>query len=80
MTKLSRALLGLVVLALAVMIGFMAAWAFLVAMNAVLPPFREEDDDTLREFIPVAIAYAIWAATTVLVLAVAWRRLRSPRR
>jgi hypothetical protein len=78
MTTLSRSVLGLVLLAMALVIGVLAAAAVAFAMNAVLPPFRREDDDTLREFIPVAITYTTMAGTTALVAYVAWRRLRAP--
>lgn len=73
----SRALLGLLVLACALGIGFLAACAVLLVLNAFLPQFVREDDDTLREFIPVALAYATMAGTTMLVLFAAWRRFRS---
>lgn len=77
MNTLSRFLLGSVVLAVALGVGFLAAAAVVLALNAMLPPFRPEDNNTLREFIPVALAYAAMAGTTLLVLFVAWRRLRS---
>lgn len=44
-------------------------------LNAVLPPFVEEiDDDSAREFVPVALACAMWAVTTGAVLVLALRR------
>lgn len=58
---------------LAVIAGFGLAMAFMLATNAILPPFRREDDDTLREFVPVAIAYAIWGFTTLAGAVFAWR-------
>jgi hypothetical protein len=74
MTRRAILLLGL--LALAVFMGFCVGWGVLLALNAVLPPFRPEDDDTLRERIPVALTYLTWAATTLVVLVVGWRRIR----
>ena len=76
MKTLSRSLLGLFAVAFAVGIGFLAGWVVLLALNAILPPFRREDGDTLREFVPVAIAYATMAGTTALILFAAWRRFR----
>lgn len=60
----------------AVVVGFAMAWGALFALNAVLPPFRREDGDTLREFVPAAIAYATWALTSVVGAALAWRWVR----
>ncbi len=71
-----KLLLVLGLLAFAVFVGFCAGWGLLLVMNAVLPPFRPEDDDTLREFIPVALAYLTMAVTTLLVLVAGWRRTR----
>jgi len=43
--------------------------------NAVLPPFREDlDDDTVRDFAPVALASFTWMVTTVAILIVGLRR------
>jgi MFS superfamily sulfate permease-like transporter len=61
-------------IAIAIIAGFCAGAALLLVMIAVLPPFRPEDDDTLREFVPVALAYLTWAVTTLVVLIAAWRR------
>ena len=61
----------------AVVVGFGLAWVALFALNAVLPPFRREDGDTLREFVPAAIAYATWGLTSVVGAALAWRWVRS---
>jgi hypothetical protein len=46
-----------------------------VGVSTVVPPFRREDDDTLREFVPVALTYSTWAATTLVVAVVGWRRI-----
>lgn len=67
----------MVIIGIALGLGFAAGVAVILVMNAVLPPFRPEDDETLPEFIPAAIAYATMAATALLVVLVAWRRLRS---
>jgi hypothetical protein len=77
MNNVSRSLPGLVMLAVALGIGFAAGAAVLLAVNALLPPFRREDDDTLREFVPVVLAYATMAGTTALVIVFGWRRRRS---
>jgi len=47
--------------------------AFLGILKAVLPPFQPSDGDTLREFIPVALAYLTWGATTLVILVLGWR-------
>jgi hypothetical protein len=77
MKVLLRSLIGLAILGVAIGLGFLAALAVILVMNAVLPAFRPEDDETLRELIPAAIAYATWAGTAGLLVFVAWRRLRS---
>jgi ABC-type Fe3+-siderophore transport system permease subunit len=74
--EMQRFLIGVAILGIAVGLGFAAGAAVIMFFNAVLPPFRPEDDETLREFIPVALAYATMAATVGFVLLVAWRRLR----
>ncbi len=79
MTTHARALLTIGLLALALFVGFCVGWGLLLTMNAFLPPFRPEDDDTLRERIPVAATYATWALTTLLVLVAGWRRIRGRR-
>jgi hypothetical protein len=62
--------------AVAVVVGFGLAWVALFAVNAVLPPFRREDDGTLREFVPAAIAYGTWAITSAGGALWAWRWVR----
>lgn len=47
--------------------------------NAILPPFQMADDDTLRERIPVALAYLAWGVTTLVVMLLGWRWLRRTR-
>ncbi len=71
-----KPIVALGLLALAVFVGFCAGWGLLLVMNAVLPPFRPEDGGTLREFIPVALAYLTMAVTALLVLVAGWRRIR----
>ena len=54
------------------------AWVALFALQAILPPFRyPADDDTLRELVPVAIAYATWSLTSLVGAILAWRWVRS---
>jgi len=76
MITMRKPILALGLLAFAVFVGLCTGWGLLLVMNAVLPPFRPEDGDTLREFIPVALAYLTMAATTLLVLVAGWRRIR----
>lgn len=59
----------------AVVAGFAAALLVIVIANAFLPPFRPEDDDTLREFIPVAIAYVAGGTTALIGLVAGWRSI-----
>ncbi len=73
---MKKPLLALGLLVLAVGIGFLVAWGLLYTMIAVLPPFRPEDDETLREFIPAALTYLTWGTTTLIVFIVGLRRLR----
>jgi hypothetical protein len=65
---------GVIVLAAAA--GYLAALAVIEIARAILPPFQPDDDDTLREFVPVALAYATWLLTSlaVVVVAATWRR------
>jgi hypothetical protein len=50
-----------------------------ITVVGVVRPFREDvDDDTIREFAPVALAYFTWGLTTVGILLVAGRRLLRP--
>lgn len=62
--------------AVAVSLGLGAGMAVVAIGNAVLPPFQRSDDDTLREFIPVALAYLAWGATTLVILVLGWRSVR----
>jgi hypothetical protein len=62
--------------AAAVVVGFGLSWVALFAVNAVLPPFRPEDDDTLREFVPAALAYGTWGITSLVGAVLAWRSVR----
>lgn len=66
--------------AVAALIGFALAGMVLLGLEAVLPPFRREDDDTLRQFVPVALAYATWSATAIAGAILAGRWIaRRPR-
>jgi hypothetical protein len=43
-------------------------------VTAVLPPFRfPEDDDSLRNYGPVLIAYSVWGLTALVGSVLAWR-------
>ena len=74
---MKRVLLWGLLTGIAVIVGFGLAWVALFAVNAVLPPFHPDDDDTLREFVPVAIAYGTWGLTTLLGAVLAWLWVRS---
>ena len=68
-----------VLISVALVVGFVAGMAMIGFLNVVLPPFREDvDDDTMREFAPVALSYLAWAVTTVAVVLVALRRYPRP--
>jgi hypothetical protein len=47
----------------------------ILLLNVFLPPFRPEDDETLRELVPAALAYGTWAVSATVLSIVAWRRL-----
>ncbi len=72
---LDRAARLIALLTVAVFVGLGMGVAVLLWVSAVLPPFRREDGDTLREFVPVALAYSAWGTTTLVVLLVGWRRM-----
>lgn len=73
-------LLWLAMTGVAVAVGFGLAWVVAFAVNAVLPPFRYPDDeDTLRNYGPVMIAYATWGLTSVVGAVLAWRWIHRPR-
>ena len=59
---------------IAVAMGFGLAIVALNVVNGMLPPFRvPEDDDSMRELVPVAVAYGVWGVTSLLGSALAWR-------
>ncbi len=64
--------LGAAHLVVAIRLGSCAVFAVIGLSNVILPPFGPEDDDTLREFIPVALAYLVGGVTTVLVVVAGW--------
>lgn len=65
--------------AAAVFLGFGAGMSVIGISNAILPPFQVADDDTLRERIPVALAYLTWGATMLVILVLGWPWLRRTR-
>jgi len=67
-------LVSLLFIPIGLAVGFVLAWAVLFGVNALLPPFRPEDDETWREIGPVALAYGAWAAATVAGIVLALRR------
>ena len=81
MGALRRLSTWFVLTALAVVIGFGLAWVALGVLNWILPPFRiPEDDDTLRDYGPVFVAYLTWGVTSIVGAIVAWRLVRSSPR
>ena len=73
-------LISLLLIPIAFAVGFALAWVVLFGANALVPPFRPEDDDTWREFVRVALAYGTWAASTLGGIILAWRRELQARR
>jgi hypothetical protein len=70
-------LVWLALTACAVGVGFGLALVTMLALDAVLPPFKvPADDDTLRERGPVLIAYATWGLTSFVGAVLAWRWVR----
>jgi hypothetical protein len=63
--------------AVAVVVGFGLALVVLLAVNAALPPFRPEDDETMREFVPAVLTYGTWMIVSVIGSFAAWRRVRA---
>ena len=64
---------------IAVVVGFGVALIVIVILQAILPPFRPSDDDTLRELVPAVLAYLAWGAGTLVTLVLGWRRIRRYR-
>ena len=62
-----------------VLAGFAAAIGLTVILNAVLPPFQLEGDDTDREYIPVALGYLTRVATAVIGFVGGLRLIRRRR-
>ncbi len=58
-------------------LGFAAGFAVTDLAN-LIAPWRPGDDDTLRDRLPVALAYAVQAGTTLVVIVAAWRRFGAP--
>jgi hypothetical protein len=70
------AAIGLVLAITSTVAGLLAGLGLIALLNAFVPFNYPDDDDTLREFIPVVLAYLTWAATGVLVFVVGWRLSR----
>lgn len=77
MVRKGALVVGLLVFS--VLVGFGAAIGQMAVLNAVLPPFQIEDDDTAREYIPVALSYLTWVATAVIVFVAGMRLMRRRR-
>jgi hypothetical protein len=69
-----------VVVSVAIVVGFLAGMAVITVLGVIVP-FREDvDDDTMREVVPVALAYLTWTVTTIAIATLALRRLLQPHR
>lgn len=71
----AKFLAGVLLTAIAVALGLLAGIGVILLLDVFLPPFRLEDDETLRELVPAALAYGTWALTSVVLTILAWRRL-----
>ena len=75
-----RIAVWLLLVGAAVVVGLGLSFAVMFVLAAILPPFRPEDDDTMRDYGPVLIAYAVWGITSISGAVLAWRWLdRRPR-
>ncbi len=68
-----RPALLILLVAAGLTLGFGAA-LLLIRVVGLIVPFRPEDDDALREFVPVGLAYLAWAGTALAVVVLGWRR------
>jgi hypothetical protein len=75
-----KAILTAALAAAAIVIGFGAAASLTVIVNAIWPFNYPQDDDTLRERLPVALAYFTWAGTALIVFVLGWRFLSRARK
>lgn len=74
-----KAILAMVLAAVAIAAGFGAAAGLITIVNAVWPFNYPQDDDTLRDRLPVALAYLTWAVTALVVFVLGWRFFRRTR-
>lgn len=70
-----KAALAVLLAGFAVLVGFALAMGFISAINFV-SPFQPGDDDTLRERLPVVLAYLIWGTSALGVFILGWRASR----
>jgi hypothetical protein len=71
----TRLILAIALAAFAIGLGWALGVGFINLVNAI-SPLRPEDDDTARDFIPVAIGYFIWALTATQVFLIGWRSIK----
>jgi hypothetical protein len=71
------AIVALGVVALAA--GFVAGLGLISVVNWIVPFNYPNDDDTLREFVPVAAAYLTWAITSATIFILGLRAVLRPR-
>lgn len=74
MTTMKRLLILALLGVGAVLVGCAASFVVIDVTNWIAP-FRPRDDDTLREFIPVAIALLAGAVTATLIFVLGRRAL-----
>lgn len=72
----ARKLVAVILLVpIALLVGFCFGWGLLLTLNAILPRFEPQDGDTLREFVPVALAYLTWGLTSLTTFALGLRAI-----
>lgn len=76
---LKGVLVTAVLIVVAIVVGF-AVGGGVIVVTGILWPFNEPaDDDTLRNRLPVALAYLAWGLTSLAIFVFGWRRSRRLR-
>jgi hypothetical protein len=73
---MKRALIVALLGAVAILAGYVAGLV-VVELADWIAPFRDEDDDTLREYIPAALLAIVWVLIPALVFGLGLRLLLS---
>ena len=79
MIGLRAGLLGILLAAVAIAVGYGAAFAFIATWTWFVP-FRPEWDDTWHELLPVGLAYALWFFVSLGTFVIGLRSMRRSRR